>query len=75
MVDPDKLDAFNTTLSAAKSSADNVANSNTAAVAARADLAAKAQQVSADLDHLQVQLDALVAAGIALGLKVNVPTV
>ncbi|HEY2252498.1 MAG TPA: hypothetical protein VGH74_15600 [Planctomycetaceae bacterium] len=73
MVDPDALNKFDASLATLKNSADKAAESNAAATTADADAKAKASTAAADLATLQAALDNANAAGVAVGLKVNVP--
>jgi cyclopropane fatty-acyl-phospholipid synthase-like methyltransferase len=79
-MDSAKITTFDSAASTLKGSIDGLSvdqaqldKSNAAVLAAQNDAAAKTQTVDADAATLQSQFDALVAAALDLGLKVNIP--
>jgi hypothetical protein len=73
MIDPEKLVAFDSSLTNLKTATDKATASNSDAVNAAKDAANKASVSDADFGALQANLDHAIAAGVSIGLKVNTP--
>lgn len=74
MVDPQKLTAFDSSLTNLTTAIDRATASNSDATNAAKDAADKASISDADFGALQSNLDTAIAAGLSIGLRVNTPS-